>query len=262
MVLLQTTARSLRSADNLSDDELVNLARDRNENAVRELVRRYNQRLFRITRGIVRDEAEAEDVVQATYVRAFTHLDHFRGEAAFSTWLTRIALNEAYGRIRRRRTMVELSEIDTPGQKGHVIMFPMTPGPADPETSAGRAQVQHVLQRALDHLPEPFRLVFLLREVEGLSVEETAETLSIKPETVKTRLFRARRLMRKEIEKTVSTNFKELFPFAGARCARMADKVVAALSSYAKQPPTEPVREADDKSELPPPEARIRRLDD
>ena len=236
MSALQTTARSLRRVDNLSDDELVSLARDRDENAVRTLVGRYNQRLFRIARGIVRDENEAEDVVQATYVRAFTHLDRFRGEAAFSTWLTRIALNEGYGRIRRRRTTVELSEIDTPGQKGHVIMFPLTPGPADPEASAGRTQVQHVLARALDELPEPFRIVFLLREVEGLSVEETAETLSIKPETVKTRLFRARRLMRREIEKTVSTNFKELFPFAGARCARMADKVVAALNSSTTHP--------------------------
>lgn len=231
MTALHTVARTVRNLETLRDDDLVGLARQRNEGAVRVLVRRYNQRLFRIARGILGDDNEAEDVVQATYVSAFTHLDRFRGEAALSTWLTRIALNEAYGRIRRTRPTVELAEIEAAGSGGHVIMFPMTPGPADPETSASREQIRRLLEQSLDRLPEPFRLVFLLRDVEGLSAEETAEALSIKPETVKTRLFRARRLMRVEIEKAVSANFQELFPFAGQRCARMADRVVQALKS-------------------------------
>ena len=114
---LQTIVRVFRRRESLSDNELVSLAKERDEDAVRILVRRYNQRLFRIARGIIRDDAEAEDVVQATYVRAFTHLDRFRGEAAFSTWLTRIALNEAYGRVRQKRPTVELSEIEAPTGK-------------------------------------------------------------------------------------------------------------------------------------------------
>ena len=234
MDALQTIARVFRRSGSLSDDELVSLAKERDEDAVRILVRRYNQRLFRIARGIIRDEAEAEDVVQATYVRAFTHLDRFRGDAAFSTWVTRIALNEAYGRLRRRRPTVELSEIDAPAEGGQVIMFPMTPRPTDPETAAGRRQVRELLEAALDRLPEAFRTVFILRELEGLSVEETSALLSVKPDTVKTRLFRARRLMRTEIEKSVSANFAELFPFAGSRCANMADKVIARLRSHAR----------------------------
>jgi len=234
MDALRTIARVFRRRGSLSDDELVSLAKERDEDAVRLLVRRYNQRLFRIARGVIRDEAEAEDVVQATYVRAFTHLDRFRGEAAFSTWLTRIALNEAYGRVRRKRPTVELCEIDAPAEGGQVIMFPMTPRPTDPEAAASRQQIRELLEASLDRLPEAFRMVFILRELEELSVEETAALLGLKPETVKTRLFRARRLMRTEIEKTISANFAELFPFAGSRCANMADKVIACLRKHAR----------------------------
>lgn len=233
MSALQVFARALRRRDGLGDDELVALARNRDEDAVRVLVRRYNQRLFRVARGIVRNDDEAEDIVQATYVRAFTHLDRFRGEAAFSTWLTRIAINEAYGRLRRKRLTVDVSEIDSPAEGAQVIMFPLTPGPTDPETAAGREQMRHLLEATLDQLPEPFRTVFVLRDIEGLSVEETATLLSIKPDTVKTRLFRARRLMRRELEKSVSANFTDLFPFAGKRCAQMAERVIAQLSQKA-----------------------------
>lgn len=113
-------------------------------------------------------------------------------------------------------------------------MFPMTPRPTDPETAASRQQVRELLEAALDRLPEAFRMVFILRELEELSIEETAAVLGIKPETVKTRLFRARRLMRTEIEKAVSAKFAELFPFAGSRCANMADKVIARLRKQAR----------------------------
>lgn len=232
---LRTTVHVSRRRETLSDDHLVSLAKDRDEDAVRVLVQRHNQRLFRVARGIVGNDEEAEDIVQATYVRAFTQIDRFRGEAAFSTWLTRIALNEAYGRLRRRRPAVEFSEVgDGPAEGGQVIMFPMTPGPPDPETAAGREQVRRLLEDALDRLPEPFRTVFILRDIEGASIEETAMLLAIKPDTVKTRLFRARRLMRTEIEKAVSANFSELFPFAGNRCANMADRVIASLNSHAR----------------------------
>lgn len=219
--------------DAATDEELVALAREGSEKAVRLLVRRCNQQLFRVARGVMRDDAEAEDVVQEVYVRGFTSLGRFRGEASFSTWLTRIALNEAYGRLRRKRAMVELCELeaDRGAGRGQVIMFPTAPASANPESEAGREQVRQVLERAVDEIPEPFRMVFILRDIQGHSIDETAELLSIKAETVKTRLFRARRLMRAEIEKALSPHFSEVFPFDGERCAHMADRVVERLVS-------------------------------
>ena len=231
MEAILSALRHWRQRDALSDDDLIGLARKRDENAVRALVKRHNQRLFRVVRGVVRDDSEAEDIVQETYVRAFTNLDRFRGEAAFATWLTRIALNEAYGRLRRKRPTVEVSEIENADHAdgGQVIMFPLSPGQPSPESEAGREQVRQILERAIDQLPEPFRMAFILRDIEGLDTEAAAALLSIKPETVKTRLFRARRLMRTELEKSLSANFSEVFPFAGERCMRMADRVVERL---------------------------------
>ena len=166
-------------------------------------------------------------------MRAFTHLDGFRGEAALATWLTRIALNEALGRLRRRRPRADLAALDAAvAEGGGLIVFPMSPAPAGPESEAGRAQVREVLERAVDELPEPFRLVFVLREIEGLSTEEAATLLAIRPETVKTRLHRARRLLRLAIERTLSAGFGEIFPFDGARCVHMADRVVERLREY------------------------------
>jgi RNA polymerase sigma-70 factor (ECF subfamily) len=217
----------------LGDAELVELARQGVESAVRAIVRRYNRRLFRVARGVVRDDAEAEDIVQETYVRAFTNLESFRGEALLSTWLTRIALNEALGRVRRRRPTVELDELETESgwQGGCLIMFPSASPPASPETEAGRNQVRQVLESAVDELPDAFRPVFVLRDIEGLSTEETAAQLSLKTETVKTRLHRARRLLRKAVAERLTTEFSGLFPFGGARCARTADRVVERLRS-------------------------------
>ena len=215
----------------LSDQELVALARRGGENAVRALIKRNNQRLFRVARAVVRNDAEAEDVVQEAYVRAFTRLDGFKGDAAFSTWLTRIALNEALGRIRRRRPTADIEELDLAGAAdgGRVIMFPTSLTPPDADAEPGRSQARELLEDAIDELPQIFRVVFILRDVEEMSVEETATQLSLRPETVKTRLFRARRLMRSAIERRLSAGFAELFPFNGWRCENMADRVVERL---------------------------------
>lgn len=224
-------ARPLSHYDNLADRELVVLARTRDEDAARILIRRHNRRLFRIARGVVRNDDEAEDIVQETYMRAFTCLDGFHGHAAFSTWLTRIALNEAYSRIRRRRPTVEISTLEAgPSSGGQIIMFPLTPAPVSPETEVDREQIRRLLEIAIDRLPDAFRMVFVLRDVEGFDTEETAALLAIRPETVKTRLFRARRLMRTEIEKALSTRFQEVFPFDGERCVNMASRVIARLN--------------------------------
>jgi RNA polymerase sigma-70 factor, ECF subfamily len=222
--------------EGLSDEELVEIARQGSENAIRLLVKRNNRRLFRVARAVVRDDAEAEDIVQETYVSAFTKLDSFRGNSRFSTWLTRIALNEALGRARKRRPATELSELDVADSAngGSVIMFPTSLKPPGADAELARKQVPDLLEKAVDELPGPFRLVFILRDIEDMSTKDTASQLSLKPETVKTRLHRARRLMRLAVEKQVSATFSELFPFDGARCERMADRVIDRLRSVDK----------------------------
>ena len=218
---------SPRDAQSPREEALLSLALVGDERAIRVLVRRYNQRLFRVARSVLRNDAEAEDVVQETYVRAFSGLSGFRGEAQLSTWLTRIALNEALGRLRRRRPTVELSDAEL--REGQVLMVPTMPRESDPEAEAGRSHVRLVLEEAVDGLPEAFRLVFILRDVEGMSIEETAGHLAIRAQTVKTRLHRARKLLREAIEKRLSASFGELYPFDGARCAHMADRVIERL---------------------------------
>lgn len=221
--------------DGYREEELVALARQGGENAIRALIKRNNQRLFRVARAVTRDDAEAEDVVQEAYVRAFTRLDSFKGDALFSTWLTKIALNEAITRIRKRRPVAELEELDiaAAANGGQVIMFPTSLTPPGADAELGRGQVRALLEQAIDELPAAFRIVFILRDVEEMSIDETAAQLSIKPETVKTRLFRARKLMRAAIEKRLSSGFAELFPFNGWRCERMADRVVERLRGEA-----------------------------
>lgn len=217
--------------DGRRDEELVALARQGGENAIRALIKRNNQRLFRVARAVMRNDADAEDVVQEAYVRAFTRLDSFKGDAMFSTWLTRIALNEALTRIRKRRPVAELEELDisAAANGGQVIMFPTSLTPPGADAELARGQVRALLEQAIDELPAAFRIVFILRDVEEMSIDETATQLALKPETVKTRLHRARKLMRAAIEKRLSSGFAELFPFNGARCERMGDQVVERL---------------------------------
>ena len=212
----------------LGDAALVDLARHRHEGAVRALVQRHNRRLFRVARGIVRDDAEAEDIVQESYVRAFSNLTAFRGEAQLATWLTRIAINVALGRLRRRRPTADLAELETATDDGTVVPF-RPPAPAGPEAEAGRAEARRLLEACIDELPEPMRLVIILRDVEGLSAEATAEQLGIKVETAKTRLHRARRRVRAALAARLPGAFADLFPFDGARCAGMADRVVRSV---------------------------------
>jgi RNA polymerase sigma-70 factor (ECF subfamily) len=215
----------------LGDAALAGLARTGDEAAIRAIVQRHNRRLFRVARAVLRDDVEAEDAVQETYLRAFSHLASFRGDAQLSTWLTRIALNEALGRLRRRRPMVDLAkllETDDALERGPMTLPPNTSG-GDPEADAARGQLRGLLEQAVDELPEAFRLVFVLRTIEELSTEETAVHLAIKPETVKTRLHRAHRLLRSALDRRVASTFADLFPFDGARCDAMAGRVLRRL---------------------------------
>ncbi len=234
---MQTAPVAATGLDGLDDGALVERARARDGAAVRLIMQRHNRRLYRVARSILNDDAEAEDVVQEAYVRAFTHLDGFRGEAQLSTWLTRIALNEALGRLRRRRVTVGLRDIDAINDQGEarVIYLPSARQDSDPEAAAARAEVRRLLERAVDQLPDPFRMVFVLREIEEMSVEETAFHLGLKPETVKTRLHRARRLLRQSLDKTLSSAVSDVFPCAGTRCARITQAVLERIDLPASQ---------------------------
>ena len=214
----------------IDDGGLVALVQGGDRGAFRQIMQRCNQRLYRVVRGVVDNDAEAEDVVQEAYAHAFEKLGSFRGDASITTWLTRIALNEAYGRLRKRRQTVDIEHVDVLAQMpGKVVMFPNQFGGEDPAAAAARQQLRHMLECAVDGLPESFRIVFVLREIEGCTVEETATALDIRPETVKTRLHRARRLLRKALQENVSTALTDAFPFLGPRCQRMTDSVMARI---------------------------------
>ena len=223
------TALAPAAAD---DAELVRRALSRDEAAVRAIMQANNRRLYRLARGILRNDAEAEDVVQDTYVRAFTHLEEFRGDSSLSTWLSRIAMNEALGRLRRQKPGVEWSELEKSAPQAQIIAFPLASGD-DPEKSMAQREIQHVVEHAIDELPEPFRLVFITRVIEGMNVEETAEILGLKPETVKTRLHRARNLLRGNVERKIGPVVMEAFPFAGRRCERLTEAVLKRLGYHA-----------------------------
>jgi RNA polymerase sigma-70 factor (ECF subfamily) len=211
-----------------TDEHLVSRVLAGEAAAVRTLVQRYNQPLFRVARSVVGNDAEAEDVVQATYVSAFTHLKDFRFQSQLLTWLTRIALNDALGRLRRRKPTAPLEVLETAAPSAEVVAFHTSP--PNPEAEMQRQEIRQALERVIDELPQPFRTVFVLREVEGLSVEETASRLDLKPETVRTRLFRARRMLRTALETQLSGAFAALYPFDGARCVSMADRVLQDLA--------------------------------
>ena len=212
-----------------TDAELVQRALARDELAVRAIIKTHNRRLYRLARGILRNDGEAEDVVQETYVRAFTHLADFRGDSSLSTWLSRIAMNEALGRLRRERPGVELSSLPQGALEAQIIQFPLMSAADDPEKSMAQREIQHVVEGAIDELPEPFRIVFITRVLEGMNIEETAEILDLKPETVKTRLHRARAMLRDNVEKKIGPVIMEAFPFAGRRCDRLTEAVLKRL---------------------------------
>jgi RNA polymerase sigma-70 factor (ECF subfamily) len=217
------------TAAGTSDAELVGRARDRDEAAIRSIMQSNNRRLYRIARGILRNDSEAEDAVQETYARAFTHLEGFRGDSSLATWLARIVMNEALGRLRRQRPSVEWTTLEPGFLEAQIIQFPLSSPSEDPEKSMAQREIQRVVEHAIDELPEAFRIVFITRVIEGMNVEETADVLGLKPETVKTRLHRARTMLRDSVEKKIGPVVMEAFPFAGKRCARLTDAVVKRL---------------------------------
>jgi RNA polymerase sigma-70 factor (ECF subfamily) len=226
---MRTAPAPQNAALGITEAELVARARKRDEAAIRSIMQANNRRLYRLARGILRNDGEAEDVVQETYVRAFTHLAEFRGDSSLATWLARIAMNEALGRLRRQRPAVELTSLPPGVLEAQIIQFPNSAQSEDPEKSMAQREIQHVVERAIDDLPEAFRIVFITRVIEGMNVEETAEILALKPETVKTRLHRARAMLRDSVEKKIGPVVMDAFPFAGKRCERLTDTVLKRL---------------------------------
>lgn len=196
-------------------------------------MRRYNTRLFRIARAILKDEAAAEDALQDAYVRAYGHMDTFRGDAELSTWLTRIVINEALMALRKRkreRTVVPFAPANADGSAEVKVMDVEDRRAESPSDSALRAEVRRIIERRIDELPVAFRTVFVMREVEDMTVQETAECLGIPPATVRTRLFRARTLLRESLERDMDSARASVFAFAGARCDRIVAGVLARIS--------------------------------
>jgi RNA polymerase sigma-70 factor (ECF subfamily) len=190
------------------------------------LMRRYNQRLYRVARAILRDDGEAEDVMQDAFVRAYQHLHQFAGRSPFSAWLTRIAVNEALGRLRLRKRNQQLDDTE---HGGELSMNVVETSP-DPEQTASRAELGQLLEEALLDLPEKYRIVVMLRDVEELSTSETAEALDLAEHNVKVRLHRGHAMTRGWFFARVGTNAKSAFPFMGVRCDCVVRGVFARLA--------------------------------
>ena len=212
-----------------AEAELVERARAGDAAAIEVLVRRHNRLLFRTARAILRDDAEAEDVVQETYLRAFRALASFRGESSFSTWLTRIAANQALMRLRRATRADKVIPIDH--HNGASLMEGVEDEAAGPERAAMGAEMRGLLERRIDALPDLYRAVFVMRAVEELSVEETAAALGLPEATVRTRFFRARALLRGALEHEIDFAMKDAFAFDGERCDRIVAGVLAGLAA-------------------------------
>jgi len=209
-----------------SDEEVIKRVKAGDTSLYEIIMRRYNQRLYRIARAILRDDSEAEDVIQDAYVRAFQHLDQFAGRAPFSAWLTRIAVHEALARLRLRNRSQQLEDT---GQNGEFLMTLAESSP-DPEQSASRAETNQLLEDAVLGLLEQFRTVVMLRDVEELSTSETATALDLSEENVKVRLHRGRAMLRSWLVARVGAQAKNAFPFMGIRCDRVVHGVLARLA--------------------------------
>jgi RNA polymerase sigma-70 factor, ECF subfamily len=189
------------------------------------IMRRYNQRLYRITRAILRNSDEAEDVVQDAYVRAYEHLHQFLGRSRFSTWLTRIAVHEALSRAQKQNRSQEL-EAMIPQEQEAALAEPSS----NPEQQACRTEMERLLEEAILALPEHFRIVLMMRDIEEMSTAETALALELSEDNVKVRLHRARILLRDELVARASASRSKIFPFMGARCDRVVSRVLTRIS--------------------------------
>ena len=226
------TATIIAAANTMTDEEVVRRVQAGEAALFEVIMRRYNQRLYRVSRSILGNDGEAEDVTQDAYVRAYTHLDQFDGRARFATWLTKIAVYEALARLRRRQRLVA---IDATSELTGESMYLESKAPS-PEQEVLTHTMKIILEAAVDRLPETYRSVFMLREVEGMSTAETAECLSLSEEAVKVRLHRARALMRKHIYAETGAATSAAFQFLGTRCDRIVSSVLERINMLKGKP--------------------------
>jgi RNA polymerase sigma-70 factor (ECF subfamily) len=223
--MTQTTSAVALESTEYSDMETIQQVLGGNTAMFELLMRRYNERIYRAARSIVRDEQEAEDVMQQAYVNAFTHLRQFNGSAQFSTWLTRIAINEALARVRRRGRYEAFDD-----DLSNVEPFMSTNPVQNPERQAFVGELRGLLEGAIDTLPNGMREVFVLRDVEGLSTAEVAESLDVSEDVVKTRLSRGRAALRRALLDRTGASAPEAFRFYRPRCDRVVQQVLARIA--------------------------------
>lgn len=225
----QPVAQPVASTDALDDAALVARVRSGDTHAFELLMRRHNRRMFRIARSLMRDDDEAEDIVQEAYVRAWLRLDDLTRPAGFAAWMARITLNEGRMRLRSRR---RIDRIDDQEELDMAASEQSVRAAADngPEALASRTQTRTLIESAIDALPEPFRCVFMLRVVEQMDIAETAYCLDLPPATVKTRLHRARLLLQQRLAGIIDASAPDAFEFGGKRCDRIVAGVLARVS--------------------------------
>lgn len=192
-------------------------------------MRRYNRRLYRLARALLRDDAEAKDALQEAYLRAYRSIGKFRGESALSTWLSRLVLNECHARQRRSTRRENIVPIVSADRHREAYAGVAEPG-SSPDDLTARAQLRAVLERKVSELPEIFRVVFVLRSIEELGVEEVAESLELSAETVRSRHFRARGLLRESLARELDLAEGGIFEFGGRHCDQMVANVLAQLN--------------------------------
>lgn len=219
------------NADVVADSEIVQRVIGGDTASFELIMRRYNRRLYRIARSVLHNEADAEDVVQEAYVRAYEHLDRYQGTGAFSAWLAKITVNEALGRLRSAKDRNQLS-FDNPEESEEAnYMASLNSTLFSPEMNAAREEVRHLLETAIDALPDSYRMVFIMCGVEEMSVAETSDCLDVEPATVKTRYHRARKLLQQQLSSLVDTRAGEAYAFDGERCDRIVSGVFLRLEN-------------------------------
>ena len=213
----------------LEDHELARRVASGDREAIRFLVKRHNQALFRTARAILRDDGEAEDALQEAYLKAIGGIGGFRSDAKLSTWLIRIVVNEAIGRLRRSRRAAEVIPLAGDAELHQAMIEKPDDVSPTPEAETLRAETRRIMEARIDALPDSFRSVFVLRAIEELSVDETAVALGIPESTVRTRFFRARSMLRESLSRELDLALTDAFHFAGERCDRITERVMSRL---------------------------------
>lgn len=223
---MQTLAAEKTTLEPLPDEEVVRRVLDGDTAVFEIIMRRYNQRLYRVARAILRDDSEAEDVMQDAYVRAYQHLGQFAGRSQFSTWLTRIAIHEALARAQRRKRVDQLSANEWKDGEGEMNVATSA---LNPEEQLSVSELGRALEGAILSIPEQYRLVLMMRDIEQMSTIETASALDLSEENVKVRLHRARAMVRKELFARAGAEAASAFGFMGVRCDRVVAMVMGRI---------------------------------